>query len=321
MIRRILITGGFGYLGGRIAQALSACPDTHIILGSRLPQTQPAWLPQARVVPIEWDSLAGLEKICGAVDVVIHAAGMNAQDCAADPIAALEFNGLATTRLISAARRAGVKRFIYLSTAHVYASPLAGIINEESCPRNLHPYSTSHLAGENAVFGANLEGKIESVVLRLSNVFGAPVTKEANCWMLLVNDLCRQAVQTGKMVLRSSGVDQRNFIPMTDACRAIGHIALRDFGVNEPKLLNIGAGMSRSVLEMARLIQRRCKLVLGYEPELQTPNSDANPHPQILDYRTVRLMETGFRAIVDNSTEIDELLFFCREAFSQPQSK
>jgi hypothetical protein len=52
------------------------------------------------------------EYSCDGVYVVIQAAGMNAQDCAADPVAALTFNGVATARLVMAASRTGVQRFI-----------------------------------------------------------------------------------------------------------------------------------------------------------------------------------------------------------------
>ena len=65
------------------------------------------------------------QQICTAcldVDVVVHAAGMNAKDCLADPVAA-HFNGVATARFAAAASKAGVEKFIYLSTIHVYASP------------------------------------------------------------------------------------------------------------------------------------------------------------------------------------------------------
>jgi len=79
------------------------------------------------------------EDSCDGVYVVIQAAGMNAQDCAADPVAALAFNGVATVRLVMAASRTGAQRFISLSTAHVYASPLAGTITEATYPRNLTP--------------------------------------------------------------------------------------------------------------------------------------------------------------------------------------
>src|SRR3546814_17036700 len=95
---------------------------------------------------------------------------MNAQNCAANPVEALEFNGVATARLVQAAARVGIRRFIYLSTAHVYCAPLTGTITEDTCPRNLHPYATSHLAGENAVLSAVQAGEISGMVLRLSKI-------------------------------------------------------------------------------------------------------------------------------------------------------
>ena len=154
---RILITGGFGFVGGRLAVHLAQAGH-QIVLGSRNASSPPIWLPQAEVVQIVWEDDRTLEHCCDGVDGVIQAAGMNEQDCAAGPVAALDFNGVATARLIEAASRAGVKKFIYLSTAHIYASPLVGTITEETFPRNLHPYATSHLAGEHAVLSASSRG-------------------------------------------------------------------------------------------------------------------------------------------------------------------
>jgi len=127
--------------------------------------------------------------------VVILAAGMNAQDCLANPVAALDFNGVAIARFVGAAARAGVKRCIYLSAAHVYASPRVGNISEETCPKNLHPYATSHLSGEYAVLAANDRREMQGFVLRLSNAFGPPTSREVKCWSLVTNDLCRQAIE------------------------------------------------------------------------------------------------------------------------------
>ena len=81
---RILVTGGFGYLGGRIAQSLSS--EGHkIVLGSRKKQHSPRWLPDAEVVQTEWNESEWLFDICGKIDVIVHAAGMNSQDCLLEP--------------------------------------------------------------------------------------------------------------------------------------------------------------------------------------------------------------------------------------------
>jgi UDP-glucose 4-epimerase len=316
---RVLITGGFGYIGGRLAGHLQNAGH-QIILGSRGSRSSPAWLPKAEVVRTDWNDGRSLERICTGVDVVIQASGMNARDCAVDPLAALEVNGLATARLIAAASRSRVKRFIYLSTAHVYASPLAGIITEETCPRNLHPYSTSHLAGENAALGACLRGEIESVVLRLSNSFGAPAHRDANCWMLLVNDLCRQAVESGKMVLSSSGLQQRDFIPLAKICRVVERLSSRDFTLLSPAIINVGSGVSRSVLEMAELVRRRCSSTLGFDPEFRSEAPGADEMHGALLFQSTRLETLDESMSDDANAEIDGLLLFCRASSNRNSS-
>ncbi|MBE0613503.1 MAG: SDR family oxidoreductase [Burkholderiales bacterium] len=312
---RILITGGFAFIGGRVARHLQHAGH-QIILGSRKAVVSPPdWLPQAQVVRIDWNDVHALEKICTGIDVVIQAAGMNAQDSAADPVAALEANGLGTARLVSAASRVRVKRFIYLSTAHVYASPLVGIVTEDTCARNLHPYATSHFAGENAVLGASQCLQIEGIVLRLSNAFGVPAHKDVNCWLLLVNDLCRQAVQTRELVLRSNGLQRRDFVAMPEVCCAIDDLCSFNFGSDVPGIFNVGSGMSQTVLEMAHLIQQRCKLALGYEPALRRCEANGDQKHEMLVYRSDKLARMGVRIGVDKSGEIDRLLTFCQDTY------
>lgn len=311
---RILITGGFGFIGGRLAVHLAQAGH-QVVLGSRNAISPPAWLPQAEVVQSNWDNAAALELSCKGVDVVIQAAGMNAQDCAADPVAALAFNGVATARLVAAASRAGVHRIIYLSTAHVYASPLMGNITEETCPRNLNPYATSHLAGENAVLSANQLGQINGVVLRLSNAVGAPTHKDANCWMLLVNDLCRQAVQRGKLVLKTNGLQHRDFISVGEVCRVIEYLSTVSGATNQFNIFNIGSGMSLSVVEMAKLIQRRCLGVLGFTPSIEVTDSPVTEAGMLLTYESVNMKSIGFTVQCGFDHEIESTLICAARLF------
>ena len=303
-------------MGGRIAGHLQEAGHT-VILGSRHAVCAPEWLPGARVVRLDWDDAAALERSCQGVDSIVHAAGMNAQDCAIDPVAALSFNGVATARLVGAAVRAGVQRFIYLSTAHVYGSPLAGLITEETCPRNLHPYATSHLAGEHAVLNASQRKQIHGKVMRLSNAIGAPMHKDVNCWMLLVNDLCKQAVQTGKLVLQTSGLQQRDFVGMTEVCRVAEQLTVVGISASEQlDIFNVGAGVSQSVLAMAHLIQQRSLQVLGFEPALQCVQGKIGEPHSTMTYRTDNLTKMGIKTNgTANTEEIDSLLRFCYSTF------
>jgi len=317
---RILITGGFGFVGGRLAVHLAQAGH-QIIIGTRNATTPSGWSPQVEVANLEWNDEVALEYCCKGIDVIIHAAGMNAQDCEADPAAALNFNGLATTKLVNAASRAGVKKFIYLSTAHVYCSPLVGTILEETCPRNLHPYATSHLAGEQGVLSSHKRGDLQGIILRLSNAFGAPTHKSVSCWMLLVNDLCRQAVETRKLILNTNGLQQRDFIGLTNVCSVVERL----IAYNQPRqanIFNVGASESQSVLAMAKLIQRRCSKVLGFTPELQYKKNRGEDQLPTLIYRTDKLNALGINCkSVTNTMEIDNLLQFCQTSFIQSKNE
>ncbi len=312
----LLVTGAFGYLGGRLSQYLAVNTDYKIVLGSRSHRKSPVWLPQMEVVHTQWESPQQLAKICSGLAAIIHVAGMNAYDCVQDPALALECNGLSTARLLQAAVLEKVKRFIYVSTAHVYANPLIGKITEESCLKNIHPYASSHRAGEDAIRAAHHRGDIEGIVIRLSNAYGAPMRTDMNCWMLFVNDICRQAVQTQKIQLNSSGQQQRDFINLTDACRAINHLFALPAGNLKDGVFNLGGASSLTVLEMANLVSQRFENITGRKVEISTNGMDEK-NAEVLDYDISKLMSTGFQ-LSDKKTaldEIDTLIGFCLEHF------
>jgi UDP-glucose 4-epimerase len=315
---RILISGGFGFLGGRLGKHLYQTGH-QVLLGSRNASCPPAWLPHAEVAKIDWNDGRTLEKICHGVEVVIQAAGMNAQDCATNPVAALEVNGFATARLLDAAIHSSVRRFIYLSTAHVYASPLIGTITEQTCPRNLHPYATSHLAGENVVLGATQRGEIEGIVLRLSNVFGAPMHKDVNCWMLLVNDLCRQAVTERRLTLQTAGLQRRDFVTLEDFGCALSHVIDLQRNQFGDGVFNVGGNWATQVIDMVELIQFRCSVALGFTPVIIRPEPAEGVVPLDLDYRANGLIKSGFKLSRNVEAEIDATLLFCRKTFGDNQ--
>ena len=309
---RILITGGYGFVGGRLAKHLGSLGH-QVTLGSRNLDQKADWLPGVDNVLLDWSSQASLISACEGIDLIIHAAGMNASDCKADPIGALEVNAISTGKLVEAAKYALVKRFIYLSTAHVYASPLQDNIDEDVCPKNLHPYASSHLAGESFVLNAT---GVEGFVLRISNAFGAPVHKEVNCWMLLVNDLCRQIIETGRIALHSNGLQVRDFITMHDLIASISHLAAVPVCESTNNIFNVGGELSLSVYEMAKTIAERNKLLFGYLPEIErsvrTSLDDSLPR---LTYKVNKLKKTGFKLTKDIQKEIDETLLFCSKNF------
>ncbi len=312
---KLLITGGFGYLGGRLAQYLAEYPPYQIYIGSRRKVKSPVWLPTAGTIQINWDSDAELLRICSHFDVIIHLAGMNALACANDPNAAMKFNCDATSRLLHAAEKQRVKRFIYLSTAHVYGKELKGVITEKTMPFATNPYGASKLAAEQSVLSSQKNGDLEGVVMRLANAFGAPVDVVSDCWMLLVNDLCKQVVETGKIKLKSDGEDFRNFVPITDAIRAIKYLIEMPGKSIGNGIFNYGGNSTIKVKEMAALIALRSEYVLGFIPKIELGITDKNSNKNNFEYCSSKIFKIGFKDKIELVNEVDNLIKYCKNNF------
>ena len=316
MRAQILITGGFGYVGGRLAQHLAATGSYHLKLTSRrAPEAWPAWSAGMQGVSTDLSDPADLASLCHGVHTVFHLAAANEHACAADPELALEVNGRRSERLLQAAIDAGVRHFVYFSTAHVYGSPLQGRFDEMMPVEPVHPYASSHRVAEEAVLAAQAEDRIKGLVLRLSNGFGAPGDAAVDRWTLIVNDLCRQAVVDGKLVLKSSGLQQRDLVTLHDICRAVRYLIGLDPKRWGDGLFNVGGEMPLTVLEMAQLIAERAEAVLGRRPPIDRPDPQAGEQTGAIDYRIDKLKETGFVLKGDAAAEIDATLQLCRDAF------
>lgn len=295
-----MITGGMGYVGGRLSAFFSGIDGYSVTALSRKSIDFP--LPANLEVrhPNDVDQLTP--------DIVIHLAALNEHECVAYPQKAIEFNIGGTLGWLEWSREKGVKKFIYFSTAHVYAKPLVGFIDEHSKPLPIHPYAITHKAAEDYTLAWANEYQIDTTIVRLSNSFGAPAYPTADRWTLLVNDLCQMAVNERKMILHSDGMQQRDFICLSDVCTAVENI------LNKPtsaEIYNLGLGRSSTVWDMALEIQSTAEEVLGFRPELQRKTPNEHLSPLELEYNSDKLKSLGWQPLNPIRTEIaDTLAFF-----------
>ena len=309
----VLLTGGFGNLGGRIAAALHDHGYWDIRLASRSHTSAPAWAPLADVMHLDALDTADVARSCRGVTAVVHLAALNDRQAAHDPELAEAVSGRGTDALVSAALENDVQRFIFMSTAHVYSSPLHGVITESTPTTNQHPYATSHISGERAVAERHDKERFLGIRLRCANGFGYPMNPEVDIWHTLVYDLCKQVVATHKMTLQSSGLQQRNFIAVSDVCAAILHFLQLDATQVADGLFNLGGSSSTTVLEMATVVAARAHAVLGITTTIDRPSPSMEELVTPLDYQINKLIATGFVPKNVVNEEIDRLLLMCAE--------
>ena len=319
MTKSILITGGLGYVGGRVAEWLSKNSDFNIVVTSRKPESAdlPGWLSKNQCIKLDVLNDNEIINACKNIDIIIHLAALNEIDSAHDPERALLINSLGTLKLLNSAKMAGVKRFIYFSTAHIYRSPLKGTLSETTLPHPVHPYAISHRTAEDFVLAMNFQKEMQGIVLRLSNSIGAPINAQVNRWSLVGNDLCRQAITNHTMHLKTSGIQKRDFIALPDVARAVNHIIELPETLIDNGIFNLGGENSLSVYELALKIQKRCKLTSGFAPSILRPTSIKGEKSEPFKYSIEKLKSTGFFLEGNLDQEIDNTLMFCKKHFTE----
>jgi UDP-glucose 4-epimerase len=135
----VLVTGGLGYLGGRLAHFLKGA-GYEVIIGTRsIPKFLSLWAEGIAIRTVNYQDVDSCRSACEEVSVVIHLAAPNEIVCGKDIPTAIEGTVTATAHMAQAASELGVERFFYMSTAHVYGSPMAGTLTEDLLTAPSHP--------------------------------------------------------------------------------------------------------------------------------------------------------------------------------------
>ena len=204
---RIALTGSTGLIGAEVHAALRG----HEVV--RVGRSSGAELRADLSVP---PSVASLD--LRGCDALVHCAGVTDGDFAEDRGRAYLHSTAGTAALVDRAVAGGVRRLVYISTAHVYA-PLRGHIDESTAPNPLGDYAIAHYAAEQIVRRAT---SLQTLVLRPCAVFGVPRLMERfDRWSLIPYSFPLEAVTSRKIVLRSTGEQRRNFVATHDIAACI----------------------------------------------------------------------------------------------------
>lgn len=173
----VLITGGAGYIGSHMVWECVDHGEEVVVLDNLVTGFDWAVAPDATLVQgniADRKLVASLIAEYG-IDTIVHFAGsVVVPDSFADPLAYYENNTCRTRTLLAAAIEAGVKRFIFSSTAAVYAAPRdLTPVNETALMEPASPYGMSKFMSETMIRDAASAHDLNYVILRYFNVAGA----------------------------------------------------------------------------------------------------------------------------------------------------
>ncbi len=271
---RVLITGVSGFLGSRIARRFLEAGHT-VLASTRQPSAQ---LEQELGLPVQaLDLLAqGPLSLPVDLDLIIHTATAN-DIVSRDAVAGLELGVVGSQRLLDAAVAAAVPRLLFFSTLQVYGTELEGEIDEETPVRCQTAYGLNHWLGEQLCALAVERHGLAICAVRPANVYGVPDSALTDRRTLVPQCFVQEALEHNRIVLRSSGLQPRNFVS-TDAVaeRCLSLAAEQPPGMSRALVCS---GYTPTIRRVAELVQARCEAVLGRRPDLQILSQEPPARP------------------------------------------
>jgi len=241
---KILVTGGAGFIGSHvcdefIAKGHSVEALDNLSTGSR--KNLSAVVPLA-VLDIRSPEAASYI-VAHRPDVVCHlAAQMDVRKSVDDPRFDAESNILGTLNLLEAARRAGVKKFIFSSTGGaIYGEQDVFPAPETHATRPVSPYGVSKAAGELYLGYYRAQYGLDFVALRYANVYGPRQNPHGEAGVVAI--FARRLVARESCTIYGDGAQTRDFVFAQDVARANSLALERDF----VGPVNIGTGIETDI--------------------------------------------------------------------------
>ncbi|MFW6003486.1 MAG: NAD-dependent epimerase/dehydratase family protein [Halanaeroarchaeum sp.] len=244
----VLVTGGAGFIGSHIADALVDRTEVRVL--DDLSTGQASSVPEAAelIVGDVCDESTLAEAMAG-VDVVFHeAAVVSVDDSIARPLETDTINVDGTLQVLEAARREGA-RVVFASSAAVYGHPDGTPVAESDRTSPTSPYGVSKLAADQYVrLFADLYD-VPTVALRYFNVYGP---RQSGEYAGVVTAFVEQARAGGPITVHGDGEQTRDFVHVDDVVRANIRAATTD-AVGEA--FNVGTGSSVTIRELGEEIR------------------------------------------------------------------
>lgn len=253
-----LVTGGAGFIGSHLVEALAAAgrpvrvfDDLSTGLRDNLAHVTPA--PELVVGSIA--DAAAVEKAAAGCEVVFHLGAVaSVAKSAEDPLGNHAVNATGTLNVLQAARKGGARRVVYAGSASAYggASDPAG--QDEDTPLcALSPYAAAKLAGEFYLQSFAATYSLETVRLRFFNVFG-PRQRADSPYSGVIAIFAALLAAGRTPTVHGDGLQSRDFVYVADVANAL--IRAADTPGVSGRVYNVGTGGSVTVLDLIATLNK-----------------------------------------------------------------
>lgn len=257
-MKKVLITGGAGFIGSHLAAALVDA-GVHVRVLDNFSTGKASNLSGLPVEVVagdvgDWEVVATAVSEC---DTIFHLAALvSVPRSLRDPMLNHRSNVTGAFNVFEAARQAGVRRVVYSSSAAVYGNTPELPKREESQLQLLTPYAAAKYMNEMMAAMYHEAYGLESIGLRYMNVYG-PRQDPSSPYSGVLSIFCKAAVSDGDITIFGDGEQTRDFVYVADVVQAnlrAASVMVNDFTPGE--VCNIGYGMQISLNDIVTQLRQ-----------------------------------------------------------------
>ncbi len=305
--KRVLVTGGCGFIGSHIAERL--CADNEVIILDNLVsgtiENISTFKDKVEFVKADICDAKSISSHFKEVDCVFHeAANVFVQTSVENPYFDAEVNILGMLNVLEAARKHDVGRLVFAASSASYGEPKFLPITEDHPLNPDSPYAASKKAGEDYCnVYTNLYG-LPTVKLRYMNVYG-PRQDASSPYSGVISVFVDRIQKEQKLTIYGDGNQTRDFVNVKDVVDANLLAATKESAVGE--VFNIGNGDVTTINELANSIMKIAekKVEIDYKPmqkgDVYESVADISKAKEKLGFSPKMDLETGLRELITPS--------------------
>ncbi len=254
---RWLVTGGAGFIGSHLVEALVAGGyPVRVLDNFSTGRWENLSAVRDRIEVIEGDirDPQAVRRAMDGVGVVAHlAAIVSVERSLQNPQETAEVNVGGTLNLLEAARPSGVRRFLFASSAAVYGDHAQLPLQEELPPHPLSPYAASKVAGEALCHAYQAAYGLPTTVLRFFNIYG-PRQDPQSPYSGVISIFVGRMRQGLPPIIYGDGQQTRDFVYVEDVVAALMRAGEQDGA--DGAVVNVARGEETSVLRLVALLNQ-----------------------------------------------------------------
>ncbi|MFA6446625.1 MAG: NAD-dependent epimerase/dehydratase family protein [Patescibacteria group bacterium] len=268
-----LVTGGAGFVGSNLTDALIAAGHKVRIIDNFSTGLRSNINPQAELVEIDFTDLASIKPHFRGIDGVFHVGALPRIPYSIEnPIESTQANLIGTLNVLKAAHEAGVKRVVYSASSSAYGDQPELPLHPAMPANPLNPYALQKYVGEKFCEQFHRFYGLETVSLRYFNLYG-PRMAEEGAYVSVIATFKRQKLANQPLTIIGDGEQSRDFTHVGDAVRA-NMLAMESDRVGHGEVLNVGAGEQYSVNYIADAFRHEKQYLPARPGEIRHTRAD-----------------------------------------------